>query len=490
MNKILLSAFSGAMVAAAFSYSCLSFLIWLALVPFIYTLYKVSFRDGLICSVVFSFFYYGYAMFWINHVTTLGFVFLMGYLSLYSLFYFLISRFFCSKRLKLITFPCAWVVMELLKEMIWPHAGWAQLGYSQFNNIYFMQIADIGSVKIISWVIVMVNVLIVESIICFQKRKTFLNKSMLRKYIFCLSILLLCFGYSIFRVNTIEISGSHKVAIIQPNTPEIFKHNYATADFVTKNLISLAKNVENDALVVFPEAAWPMVVDESTLDEVKEVVRTIGKDIVLGAVRRDSGNYFNSALLFDKNGELLSSYYKMKLVPYGEYIPLRKYISFISAVNSIGDMRAGIKKVVFSHRGRKFSTLICFEDGFPTLVRKFAQNNDFLVNITNDGWFYGDPQAIQHLSIMIMRAVENRIPIVRSANTGTSGWVSAIGRFNSFEKDSQKNFISGQETFIINLTDSNSIYRNYGESFSLACLGFLFIFAFTNHNSVSRSFAE
>jgi apolipoprotein N-acyltransferase len=478
MNKVLLSALSGAMIGAAFSLPSLSFFVWFSLAPFIYVLYKSTFRKGLICSLIFSFFYYGCTMFWISHATTLGFLLLMGYLSLYPLLYFLMSRYLRSRKLRLITFSCAWVLIELLKEIIWPYCGWAQLGYSQFNNIYFIQIADIGGAKIISWIVVMVNVLIVESIISIQKKESLFNKAMLRKYYFSLGVVILCFGYGIFRVNTIYLSGSHKVAIVQPNTPEVFRYNDATEGIVKKNLISLGKAAEDDALVVYPEATWPMIVDELSLTQVKDVVKAIDRDMVMGAVRRDSGNYFNSALFFKKDGELVDFYYKTELVPYGEYIPLRKYLSFISVINQIGDMNAGTEKAIFSHKGKKFSTLICFEDSFPMLVREFAKGNDFLINITNDGWFHGEPEATQHLGIMIIRAIENRIPIVRSANTGVSGWVSPTGEFNFAKNAPKKNFVSLQKTFEINLTSADSIYSRCGESFSLACVGFLFIFAF------------
>jgi apolipoprotein N-acyltransferase len=478
MKKILLSALSGALVAAAFSYPQFSFLIWFSLAPFIYVLFKSSFRQGIVSSVIFYFFYYGYTMFWINHVTTLGFFLLMAYLSLYGAVYFFITRIFRLKALRLITFPSAWVLVELAKEIIWPYCGWAQLGYSQFQNIYFIQIADIGGVKMISWVIVMVNVLLAESLIRPAKGVRLFSRSLIKKYLFAVVVIIFCLAYSFFRINTIETPDFKKVAVLQMNVPEVFKYNHATKDIVIGRLVSLGKKTHDEALVISPEAAWPFIVDEASMDEVREAVKAIGRDIVIGAVRAVDGRYFNSALFFAKDGGLRDAYYKIKLVPYGEYIPLRKYLGFISAVNEIGDMRPGSEKRIFTHEGSGFSTLICFEDSFPLFVREQARDSDFLINITNDGWFYGRPETLQHLSIMVLRAVENRRSIVRSANTGISGWVSPVGKFIALEKDGRRDYFLGQETFSIALTRQRSLYSVSGESFSLACFGFLLIFLF------------
>ena len=109
----------------------------------------------------------------------------------------------------------------------------------------------------------------------------------------------------------------------------------------------------------------------------------------------------------------------------------------------------------------------------PLLVARFAGSNDFLVNITNDAWFYGEPEASQHLSIMTFRAIENRISIVRSANTGISGWVSFKGQIEIMKQKGKQVLFSGVKRFSVSRRFKRSFYNKYGEIFSILCSLFL-----------------
>ena len=170
---------------------------------------------------------------------------------------------------------------------------------------------------------------------------------------------------------------------------------------------------------------------------------------------------------------MVEIYRKIKLVPFGEYVPLRRYLTFINVINMIGDISAGKDITVFPYKGKKFSVLICFEDIFPLHVMRYSRGKDFLVNITNDAWFRGEPQASQHLAIMTFRAIENRISIIRSANTGISGWVSFEGDIHSFKTEGKKISISGSGTFIVSLNRLRSFYNRYGEFFPALCFVFI-----------------
>ncbi|MGH9391592.1 MAG: apolipoprotein N-acyltransferase, partial [Vicinamibacteria bacterium] len=118
-------------------------------------------------------------------------------------------------------------------------------------------------------------------------------------------------------------------------------------------------------------------------------------------------------------------------VPFGEYVPLRRFLPFLQKVASgmsAEDFSAGETATLLPSRGGRIGALICYESIFPELVRKFAAADaDLLVNITNDAWFGATSAPVQHLSMAVFRAVENRMGIARSANTGISGAIAPTG---------------------------------------------------------------
>jgi apolipoprotein N-acyltransferase len=189
---------------------------------------------------------------------------------------------------------------------------------------------------------------------------------------------------------------------------------------------------------------------------------------LLGMVQADEG-FFNRVTMFGANGERAGIYNKIKLVPFGEYVPFSKIFSSIPALNGISDLQAGKEIKIFSYDHKNFGTLICFEDTFSDLCRQFAYASDFLVNVTNDAWFKGEPEASQHLGIMAMRAIENRISFVRCANSGISGTVSFRGEIAKLKQGRKETFFSGAGSFDVPLNSQRSIFNRIGDIFSLLC---------------------
>jgi len=358
--------------------------------------------------------------------------------------------------------------------------GWANLGYSQYLNLDLIQIVDIFGVKFISFLIVMVNVLIWESILFLSKRQ--LSRANIRtifsKVFFVIIILSSCFLYSAHKFKyraTKDKDFTIEISLVQPNVPQELKWDPQVSYQIVNKLRDLGKIAKKESLVIFPEAAWPFTIDLENLSQLREFIKDIEKDILLGAATKEKEKFYNSALLLSNKGRLSFSYKKIKLVPFGEYVPLREFVDFIEVINSIGDMTPGDTITKFLYKEKRFSVLICFEDIFPLHVRKFAQKRDFLVNITNDAWFKGEPEASQHLGIMVFRAVENNIPIIRSANTGISGWVSSFGRIEKLTKGQNEIDFSGVGTFSVLLEKNRSFYNRYGDIFILFCFIVLLI---------------
>ncbi len=477
MISLIFSFISGVLTGLSFNLPNFSFLVWISIVPFIYAIRKGSLRTSIFSGVIFALSFYSIALFWVANVTILGLIILLFYLSSYSVIFCLIGKILYRKHLWLITFPSLWVVLEFLKENIWCGFSWANLGYSQYENFYLIQIADLAGTKFISFLIVMVNVLILQVILFLIQRHNDLGikKEIVKRVVFVIFVFVMVFSYSFNRLKNLKEVDSVEVSIVQPNIFQELKWEPFSRLKIVNILSDLGKETREDSLVIFPEASWPLIINESNFYELEQFVSGLNRNVLIGAVVENGGKFFNEALLFDRQAKLVENYQKIKLVPYGEYVPLRKFLTFISVFNSIGDMSRGDDFVSFPFKEKKFSVLICFEDIFPKHVSRFARDNDFLINITNDAWFRGEPQASQHLSVITLRAVENRISIIRSANTGISGWVSFKGEIDRFRSGKKEVFFDGTKNFKISLNKKRSFYNKYGEFFSFACIFFLFI---------------
>ena len=221
--------------------------------------------------------------------------------------------------------------------------------------------------------------------------------------------------------------------------------------------------------------------------ELTRIARERGIDLLVGApgiVEHEGGapTQYNQAWLVRSSGDVDGPYNKIQLVPFGEYIPFYGLFGLVKvAVQSVGQLGAGTEYKIFqtvdlvppnasstraSPRPARFATLICYEGIFPTLTRDFAaQGADFLVNISNDAW-YGDTSAPhQHLAMAAMRTIENRLPMVRSTNTGISAFITDEGRIGATTPLFHEDMVV--ETVLVR--DVWSFYRAYGDWFLHLC---------------------
>jgi apolipoprotein N-acyltransferase len=175
----------------------------------------------------------------------------------------------------------------------------------------------------------------------------------------------------------------------------------------------------------------------------------------------------NSAYLLRPDGVVAGRYDKVHLVPYGEYVPLRQLFPFIGKlVAGIGDFRPGKGFDPLVSDGRRLGVLICYEGIFPEAARDYKRNRaDLLVNITNDAWFGRTSAPYQHLSMTVFRAVENRLYLVRAANTGVSAVIDPTGVILSRTGLFERTVLKGEVKFI----DEKTFYAAYGDLFVYLC---------------------
>jgi apolipoprotein N-acyltransferase len=304
--------------------------------------------------------------------------------------------------------------------------------------------------------------------------------------IFCLIISLTYGYYKLLRTKNYELST--KISVIQANIPQDLKWDIKAKDFIFNEYFSLSAAAarENPDLIIWPEAASPAIIGEEPqyFEKIKLFARNVKIPLLFGAVTFEGGVYYNSALLISQQGELLARYNKLHLVPFGEYVPLKSIFGFLQTVVPIGEVAFGKDYTIFklppsgSRPLANFAVLICFEDLFPELSRKFRrQGVDFLVNITNDAWYKKTTAPFQHLQASVFRAVENRVNLIRAANTGVSCFILPSGRIVSLLSDSRGSniFVRGYNTADVFISPQGiPFYSRWGDFFILACLIFIF----------------
>jgi apolipoprotein N-acyltransferase len=187
--------------------------------------------------------------------------------------------------------------------------------------------------------------------------------------------------------------------------------------------------------VLWPESSTPFMFEEDDAGEaaVRALAREVGVPILLGSdqiVRDGIPRMYNAAFLVTGEGETAAVYRKIHLVPFGEYIPMKNWLTFVSPlVDSLAEFAPGDSMVMIPVGSHLTSTAICYEVVYPSLVRQAVEGgSQLLTTITNDGWYGQSSAPYQHFALASMRAIEQGRYLVRAANTGISGVVDPYGR--------------------------------------------------------------
>jgi apolipoprotein N-acyltransferase len=231
-----------------------------------------------------------------------------------------------------------------------------------------------------------------------------------------------------------------RVGLIQGNVDQGQKYDQAFRDAILGRYIDLSRRAiaAGAEVIIWPEAATPFFLDaERVLSEPirrlavqSRVPFLVGTDEFERSQDGAPPRYFNSAVLVGTDGLSRAPYRKMQLVPFGEYVPLKKLLFFVGPlIEAVSDFSAGTDPVVFDVDGRRVSVAICYESVYPWISRQFVQRgSQLLATITNDAWFGTSSAAPQHFEQGALRAIEQGRYVVRSANTGISGAVDPYGR--------------------------------------------------------------
>ena len=444
------AAFSGMGLALSFPDYGIWPLAWFTVAPFLLTLGGKTPSQGAKLGFVFGLFYFGPTLTWLSNtmihfghmpvwlaalVNGLGIVYVSFFTAFFGWLVAWIGR-RAGEEAALAFSPLLWVAVELLRSHAPPLAfPWARIADSQYLFITFIQVADFCGEEGAGFVMLAVNMALARIISWKMTRGPFpLRWTALAFFIFAGCLV---YGQvSVGKYSRPEGKAVH-VALLQGNIDQARKwdRNYTREQarmYVTMTLDAASKGA---SLVVWPEAAATFFFGKDAYYDglMKEVAHMGGASIFFGASDyeqiegRDVS--YNSAWLLSPAGDA-KKYDKVRLAPFGEYVPLPRLLFFVHQIaHSVGDMTPGEKLFTLDTASYKMGPQICFEIIFPQYSAQLsAMGAQALVNITNDSWFGVSPASRQSLSMAVFRAVENRTPLLRAAQSGVSAIIAPDGR--------------------------------------------------------------
>jgi len=438
-----------------------------ALVPLLIAILNVSPRKAFVLSWVSGVISFALIFHWVFQVSGYKiihhFVLALYFAPFFGAFGLAISfikkRYGCTAAISLA--PFLWVSMEYIRSnigfMAFPYA-W--LGYTQHEYPLVIQIASVAGTYGVSFLLAMVNSAVAALVLNLRYRSKNLSLRPIgpisKRGLFLLSataafLTIMTISYGAIVLSRPTIGEKLRVSVVQGNIEQAKKWDRRYRSYILETYEKLSKEASKDQpeLIVWPEAATPGFVlkDLTLLQRITGLVRETNAYFLIGSCEYPKferspsqiGQFGNTALFFSPNGKVLGQYLKIHLVPFVEYVPYQKLIPwprFIVPDRTKGYEVPGNKITLFDLQGTKFGTVICWEVIFPKLTRDFVKDGaQFLLNITNEAWFGRSVGPQHYLISSIFRAVENRVYVVRCANTGISCFIDPYGRVLARIKD-------------------------------------------------------
>ncbi len=470
-------------------------LLAVACVPFFIYIYRADRKYALSCGLLTGLGHFLLQLYWIVFVlgqygglplflSVPALVLLALYMAGYFLLFVLISRLFIrcfSQNVSLLLLPMLWAGLDHLRSFLFSGFPWMDIGYGLAEHPLLYQSADIWGIGGITFLVILLNTFFA---LCLEKG---MNWSRRVKLAVPVCLILLATGlYSGWRWQNMESRVSSAefigVGIVQGNVDQGQKWSAArlgrtVEDYTQQSRkVMVAQSGLRPDLLVWPETSMPFVpVEHPFLAPIEKMLQAEQVMLLAGApwVEEDGRasekpRYFNSAVLFDQNGVVVDRTSKSHLVPFGEYVPLKKYLPFIAPlVEAVGDFSRGEIRNPPACKTARIGVLICFESIFGNISRKWVNAGaNLLVNITNDAWYGNSVAPYQTLAMTRLRAVETRRSVVRSANTGFSCFIDPLGRVLTLSP-LFKNWEAAER---IVLMEERTVYVRGGYLFGTACL--------------------
>ena len=519
-SRYLLALAAGLLLALAFPKFSLAGFAWISPALMLAAAHgksgSESFRIGYVSGLAF----WLASLYWLLLIPVTGFP-ILGWLALsafvalfWGVWVWLISNFkfqisnWTSRTLWTLAGAALWVALEMLRARIFSGFPWSFLGVSQYQLIPLIQIASFTGVYGVSFLVVWFSLALYSAGLMIFRHPT-------RRHVWQAEIVLPmlaivgCYVGGFFAMNRrVANEPILRVTAIQPSVPQTLIWSSSADAKRFQDLLDLSQQALTNRtdLLVWPESAVPSI-DEPTYQAINQFVRSNHVWLILNAedvaIEPTATNYFNAAFLVGPDGRWhLPAYHKRRLVIFGEYVPLADWLPFLKYLTPVtGGWTPGEKPIPFEMElerptlvrlnetnktadlrigapvRAKTCPLICFEDTFSGAARDAAADDtDFLINLTNDGWFQESAEQRQHLANAVFRAVENGLPLLRCANNGVTGLIDRHGRLERIFRDARgSEYGPGALTVDIPLRSpaakpAPTFYHRHGDEFGWSCV--------------------
>jgi apolipoprotein N-acyltransferase len=449
-----LAFFSGVLLALSFPRFGHPALAWIALVPLLVALSGglearrrrsafAAFKLGLVTGVT----YFVGTIYWTGTVLQgfgglpaplayLAMLLLALYLALYPAFAAVIAAYLVERAgpRALLLVPAVWVSTEFLRGFLFGGFPWVPLGNSQVDVLPVVQLASVTGVYGLSALVAFVNGSLAWGVLSQGRER-------LAAVAAAMLVVAATGTWGGLRIadGTLTREGTPvRIGLIQGNIAQEDKWNPSEARRIFTTYIAMTRDAvrRGAEFVIWPESSTPFMFEEDPVggEMLRSLAREVGVPILFGSdqVERtaDTIRLFNSAFLLKPDGSTAAVYRKIHLVPFGEYIPLKQWLYFVSPlVERLAEFAPGTSTVMLPIGEHNVTTAICYEVVYPSLIRDAVlQGSTLLTTITNDGWYGYSSAPYQHFAMASMRAIEQGRYLARSANTGISGIVDPYGR--------------------------------------------------------------
>jgi apolipoprotein N-acyltransferase len=392
----------------------------------------------------------------------------------------------------------------LLAPVFWPATEWARLivtgqlwnalGYSQAYHPTLIAPAVWGGVYAVSFLIVAINAAVA---ICFTPRRTTAHG--LPGLIIVFVPLIIWMSPWSYDHTEFAIESPVTVVALQPNVPmNLVKSNEQMKELLDRHWsmsTNALKSVPDDGttrFVIWPESPmnFTYASDITFQQQLSNFTRQNHASLLFNSLEPTLANgFYNSALLINDQGRMIAQYDKIRLMPFGEYVPLPQWLPGASLITGlVGDFTPGEKYTLMPVGEHRAGTFICIESAYPYIARRLTNEGaDVLINISNDG--YLGPTAVmrQHLANVVFRAVENGRPLLRVTNTGLTAKIDQRGRIEDVTSAFQAQVRVWE---VAPMPMGTTFYTRYGDVFVYVCVAITVLVFFVVLVKSRRSFRQ
>lgn len=371
----------------------------------------------------------------------------------------------------LVMAPIAWTAAEFARGHVLGGFPWIPLGSAVVTLVPVAQLASLVGVYGVSFFLVTFGTVVALALASVGRVRVIAAVS-------AAALLLAVSVWGSLRVADapLTVEGTPlRLGLIQPNVSQADKWNRAMVGEIGRRFTDLTRRAvaEGAEAILWPESSTPYLFNEDPVqsEAIRALVRESGVPLLFGTDEVERGSpdkYYNSAFVLDSTGAVAAVYRKMQLVPFGEFVPLKQLLFFVTPlIDAVSEFTPGERVTMMPLHGHMASTAICYEVVYPHLIRRgVLEGAELLTTITNDAWYGESSAPYQHFELASMRAIEQGRYLARAANTGISGIIDPYGR----PVVATRVFEEAVVTADIRFLQSRTLYATIGDAVAMASL--------------------